>query len=99
MQSEAVYQAKLIKKLERLFPGCHVVKNNPAHTQGIPDLLILIENQWAALEVKASINAPHQPNQEYHVNKLDGMGFASFICPETEEDVLNELRAALGLRR
>lgn len=99
MLTEATYQTKLIKKLKQRFPGCHVVKNNPAHTQGIPDLLILIENQWAMLEIKLSETSPRQPNQEHYVHQFDQMGFASFISPESEDRVLDELALALGLRR
>ncbi len=98
MLNEAGYQAKLIKKLKQRFPGCRVVKNNPAHTQGIPDLLILIENQWAMLEIKVSETSPRQPNQEHYVQQFDNMGFASFISPESEDRVLDELAVALGLR-
>ncbi len=98
MRSEAGYQTKLIKKIELRFPGCHVVKNNPAHTQGVPDLLILIENLWAMLEIKMSETSPKQPNQEHYVDLFNRMGFASFISPETEDQVLGDLGVALGLR-
>ncbi len=99
MISEAAYQTKLIKKLERLFPGCHILKNDPRVTQGIPDLLILIGNQWAMLEVKISHNAPQQPNQEYFVEQFGEMSFAAFICPENEDQVLNDLQHTLGAFR
>lgn len=96
MRSEAIYQARLIKKLKTLFPGCFVLKLDPSEDQGIPDILILFENHWFALEVKASVNSPIQPNQTYYVNVFNEMSFASFISPETEEEVLDELRRALG---
>lgn len=96
MLTEAAYQAKLIKKLEIMFPGCYILKNDPALNQGLPDLLILIRDRWAQLEVKLSAQAPMQPNQEYYVNLFDNMSFASFIWPAIERDVLVELKRVLG---
>jgi hypothetical protein len=92
--TESQYQAKLIRKIERMFPGCLVLKNNPAHIQGIPDLLILYLGTWGALEVKLD-GAPHQPNQAHYVDRMKEMSFASFISPFTEKDVLNDLQHAL----
>ena len=96
---ESTYQARLIKKLYRMFPGCIVLKNDTDYMQGFPDLLILFESMWAVLEVKSRENAPQQPNQEYYVNLLDDMSFAAFIYPENEEDVLYGLQQAFGSNR
>lgn len=49
---ERDFQAKLIKELKVMFKGCIIVKNDPNYIQGIPDLLILYNDRWAALEVK-----------------------------------------------
>lgn len=89
---ESKFQAKLIKKLKELFPGCIITKTDSGYLQGIPDLLILYEDKWATLECKQSSNAKKQPNQEYYVDKMNGMSFSRFICPENEEEVLNELQ-------
>ena len=89
---ENQYQAQLIKRIYKRFPGCLVLKNDSALVQGIPDLTILWRETWAVLEVKASQDADHQPNQDFYVNKLDEMSFAAFIYPENEEAVLNELQ-------
>lgn len=89
---ESIYQARLIKKLERMFPGCIILKNDANRRQGILDLLILYRVYWASLEVKASANAPHRPNQDYYVRLLDGMSFAAFIYPEIEEEILRGLQ-------
>ncbi len=84
MISEAAYQAKLIKKLKIMFPGSVIIKNDPAMNQGFPDILILIGNRWAQLEVKISANSPTQPNQKHYVDVFNEMSFASFIWPEIE---------------
>jgi hypothetical protein len=43
------YQAFLIDRLNDMFPGCVVLKNDTDYLQGIPDLLILYEDRWAML--------------------------------------------------
>lgn len=89
---ERDYQAQLIQRIERRFPGAVVLKNDTAYLQGVPDLLILYENQWAMLEVKIGANSPTRPNQDYYIELFDRMSFAAYIWPEVEEDVLNELQ-------
>ena len=37
---ERNFQANLIQKLKRMFPGCIVMKNDASYKQGIPDLLV-----------------------------------------------------------
>lgn len=96
---ESEYQARLIKKLKAMFHNCVILKNDANYMQGVPDLLILFENRWAMLEVKMDLMAPVQPNQEYYIMLFDEMSFASFINPDIEEGVLNELQHAFGLSR
>lgn len=86
---ESGFQDKLRDELKNLFPGCMIFKMD--QIQGIPDLLVLYRDKWAALENKKSANAKHQPNQDYYVDKMNNMSFARFICPENKEEVLNEL--------
>lgn len=99
MKNENVYQAELIKKIESLIPGCFVLKNDPNYIQGIPDLLILYGDKWAMLEVKRSEDDKHRPNQDYYIDKFGEWSYSSFIFPENEEVVLNELQRALGVKR
>ena len=96
---ESLFQKNLKKKLKDLFPGCIVTKLDCNDIQGIPDLLILFEDKWAALEVKKSITASHRPNQEFYVNKMARMSYANFIYPENKEVVLNELQETFFSRR
>lgn len=92
---ENEYQAKVINRLKDTFQGCLVIKNDPAYRQGIPDLLILFTNRWAILEVKASADSPERPNQGYYIDLFNSMSYASFIYPENEEQVFDELQHAL----
>lgn len=75
-----------------MFPGCIVMKNDPNYIQGIPDLIVLWNDRWAALEVKRSSKASHRPNQEYYVEMMDNMSFSRFIFPQNKEEVLDELQ-------
>ena len=89
---ENKFKTELVAEIEEMFPGCIVVHLDPNEIQGIPDLLVLYENNWAALEGKKSANAPHRPNQDHYVNLMNKMSFASFIYPENKEEVLYELQ-------
>ena len=95
MSLERNFQAKLIKELKAIFPDCIVMKNDPNYIQGIPDLIILYNDRWAALECKKNKNAYRRPNQEYYVDKMNSMSYASFIYPENKERVLDEIQQAL----
>lgn len=92
---ESKYQLRLIKHLEERFPGIVILKNDPVYAQGIPDLLLLFRDRWAALEVKADKFAQTRPNQEYYIRRLGAMSFAAFIYPENEREVLDDLQRAL----
>jgi hypothetical protein len=92
MPRESAFQAELIRELKDLFPGCIVLKNDTSYIQGIPDLTVLYNNKWAVLECKRSLREPYQPNQQYYLEVLDAMSFASMICPENREAVLYELQ-------
>lgn len=91
MKRESGFQHKLIETIRNRWPGSVVLKNDANYTQGIPDLLVLYEGQWAMLECKRSAREAHQPNQDYYVSKLNGMAFARFIFPENADEVLDEL--------
>lgn len=89
---ENKFKTNLIKEIEKRFPGSYVFHLDPTERQGVPDLLILYKNKWAALEGKKNKNASHRPNQDYYVKTMNEMSYASFIYPENKEDVLNEIQ-------
>lgn len=91
---ESAFQSEVIHEIEERLPGSVVTKMEP-NIQGIPDLLILYKKKWAMLECKKSEAAHHQPNQDYYVNMLNNMSYASFIYPENRKDVLDELERTL----
>lgn len=93
MKAERDYQSHLIRRLKKEFEGCYVLKNDPDYIQGIPDLTILYHERWATLEVKRSSGAPHRPNQDYYVHDMASKGYSSFVFPENEEDIFDDLRS------
>ena len=93
---ESNFQAQLIQKIKKLFPGCIVMKNDPNYIQGIPDLLILYKNKWASLECKKNADSKQQPNQPYYIDKMNKMSFSRFIYPENKEEVLYELQQSFN---
>lgn len=93
---ENKFQAELKKEIRARFPGSMVLKNDPNDIQGIPDLMVLYKNKWAALEVKQSATAKHRPNQDYYIDKLGSMSYAAFIYPENKEAILNEMERSFN---
>lgn len=96
---ESDFQSNLIKELKQLFPDSIVFKLETKSIQGLPDLIILWKNKWAALEVKRSKDAHIQPNQPFYVDLLNKMSFSRFIYPENKEEVLDDLQQAFRSRR
>lgn len=93
------FQSQLIKRLEREFPGCIVLKNDPWWIQGIPDLLLLWGPYWAALETKGSEKAPRQPNQPHYVGLMGRMSYANFVSPDNVEEVIDEIHRSFRSSR
>lgn len=89
------FKRELRKEIEQRLPGCLVLHLDPGDIQGIPDMLVLYEDRWAALEGKQNASASHRPNQDYYVNMMDDMSFAAFIYPENREEVLNAMERSL----
>ena len=88
---ESDFQSTLKEELEIIFPGCIILKNDPSCIGGFPDLLVLWNDKWAALECKSYKKATHRPRQDYYIDKLNKMSFASFIYPENMEEVLYDM--------
>jgi hypothetical protein len=92
MRKESEFQAKLIQKLRKSDWVIQVIKNDPNYIQGFPDLTVFLKNgKWALLECKREEGASRQPNQEIYISWFGECGFARFIYPENEEEVLSDL--------
>jgi hypothetical protein len=88
---ENKFKTNLVAEIEKRLPGSLVFHTDPRERQGAPDLLVLYQDRWAALEGKKTKTASHRPNQDYYVQVMNRMSFARFIYPENKEEVLNEL--------
>lgn len=99
MSLESKFQSDLIKEIRVLFPGAIVTKLDANHIQGIPDILILYKDRWAVLECKRSSKEEFRPNQEYYLDRMNNMSFASVIFPENKKEVLDGLQSALRPNR
>lgn len=98
-QLEADYQADLRDRIEDLFPGCLILKNDEQLCPGIPDLVIFWNEHYAFLEVKRkkpTRASDWRPNQQWYIKALDEMFFAACIYPENEGEVLYALQEAFG---
>lgn len=92
---ERDFQPRVIEDLEGMFPGCFILKNDTEYLQGVPDLLILYKDTWAMLEVKRKMPtkaSDYRPNQEWYIEMLNEMSYASMICPENKEMVYSDLQ-------
>lgn len=89
---ESGFQDKLRDELKKLFPGCMIFKMD--QIQGIPDLLVLYKDKWAALECKRGTRSKKQPNQDYYVELMNNMSFSRFINNDNKEEVLRDLQQA-----
>ncbi len=65
--------------------------------RGIPDLLIVLNGKFAALEVKKDLTGTRRMTgrtvlQRYVLAKMRKAGaFAEFICPENEDEIIARL--------
>lgn len=92
---EREFEREFLEELQKRF-WCFVLpKNDAGLQQGIPDRTVLfMGGGWAVLEIKRSMSAPYQPNQEYFLALFKGMCFSATVYPENEEKVLRELETA-----
>ena len=93
---ESDFEPEFIKELDRRMPGGMFIKGNSAMRQGFPDRMFLLEDHWAAFEIKRDPTAKKQPNQEHYVEQLNDMSYAAFVTPENYLEVIDEVQAAFG---
>lgn len=91
MRQERFFKSDIKKILKKRYPGSIILNLDPNDIQGIPDMLILFNNKWAALEFKRHNSSSKRPNQEYYVNKMSSMSYANFINPNNVDNILNDL--------
>jgi len=87
------FKIKVKKRIIREFSYLDLdfIDVNAYNFRSMADLVVLGPSVWAALEIKRSDGAPSQPNQEYHIARLNRKGYASFVSPGNLEEVLDDL--------
>lgn len=92
MKKESAFQLALVKKLRSMDCVVEVIKNDANYIQGFPDLTVYLRNgKWAMLECKREDQSSKRPNQPYYIRTMNACGFARFIEPGNEEEVLRDL--------
>ena len=95
---EKDFQKNLVKKIEDRFPDAIVYKNEGK--KGFPDLTVLLDGPfWALLECKRAPKAAKGSLQPYWIDRGNSIGFARFINPDNEGEVLNDLEQAFRAHR
>lgn len=98
-KKETDFTSDILKpELERRFPGCLILKQDPNMRMGIPDQLVLYKGRWAALETKRGLSESKTPRplQEHYVTVMGEMSYAAFVYPENLEEVMDDLQSAFG---
>ena len=80
---ERKFQTQLIDELERLFPGCLILKNDEQWLQGIPDPTICGVATGRSWKVSGLLKHPLGPNQAYYIEVAQKMSFGAFYLPRT----------------
>lgn len=89
---ESKFQLRVIQAIQAKYPGAIVLKTDPRYLLSFPDLIVLNNHNWAALETKRTSGSSRRANQPYYVDLLNTMSYASFVHPENLEGVLYELQ-------
>jgi hypothetical protein len=89
--SESKFKREFKEDIGKRLPEVEIFEPNATTKRSSPDMIMLGEAGWAALEFKRSKNADHQPNQDYRVFQLNEKGYATFVYPENKEEVLHDL--------
>ena len=89
---ESEFKVRVKNRIQDRFPNLDLdfIDYN-GYNRSMPDTFVIGPHVWAALEYKRSEDASHRPNQEYHISRLNKKGYATFVCPENLEEVLDEL--------
>jgi len=87
---ESEFKKRTIGRIQGLFEEDDLVFISPK-SRSLPDVIILGFQAWAALEFKRAPDSSLQPNQAYHIDRLNNLCYASFVRPENVEGVLDDL--------
>lgn len=91
---EAIFKKQFINdfkgEMQQLGIDCEVYQNKSQRRSTL-DTIFLGPGCWAMLEFKEDEKSPHQPNQDYYVEKLNNMCYATFVYPQNANKVMEDL--------
>lgn len=91
---ESAFKTQFIKDFEGEMQqlGIQVeIYQNKSQRRSTLDTIFLGPGCWAMLDFKDDENARQQPNQEFYVQKLNEMCYASFVYPQNAEKVMEDM--------
>ena len=96
MPLESYFERRVCAVIRTWDKEVYVQKNDPQIIQGFPDRVVFYKGKVAFLEFKKDAKAKAQPNQKWYIDTLNkDFGFARFIYPENEIEVLEALKEFL----
>ena len=98
-QKEKSFERRVVSKLEKWEGVLALPKSHPMGVKGILDRIFCVRGVLVSLEFKRSKSAKRDAMQKYYVKAInDAGGFAAFIYPENEEEVLASIKEILEKR-
>lgn len=95
---EHKFQKKVIKALKTL-PNTYYFVKEAASIRGIPDLILVINGRFVALELKRDLKSMRATTgrivlQRHNIDKINKAGgFGCIVCPETFDEVFAYLKS------
>lgn len=95
---KAEFKKELVERLAK--QGVEIdIFENKSNKRSSLDTIFLGKCVWAMLEFKASKDAPHRPNQDYNVDRMNERCYAAFVYPENKQEKLDELERLFSITR
>lgn len=85
---ETVLKDRIVKALEKEFPGIYVVKvhGGPFQERGIPDLILCWNGRFIGMELKYGPGKP-SVQQKFHIQRIRQAGGIAHIVRSVEKAV------------
>ncbi len=89
---ESGFKKKFLAKIEKRLSYLDLdFIQTDTRKRSLPDIFVIGPIYWAALEFKRNEDSSHQPNQDWHIDRFNEKGYATFVSPENEGEVLDAL--------
>lgn len=98
LKPETLFRKHFVKRLEAL-PNTAIFSIQQVAIRGTPDLLLCVNGDFVAIELKKSQKAATSKLQLWNIDRIKGAkGMAFIVSPENEDKVIDQLKwRALGV--